>query len=149
METPSADQARQSRLLDFFRAGLTLTATGDTRTSPRTLQRASENDIMASKSGRGGVIMKRLSGRGLATLAFAAAVVLLGSALTPARADVVVQIDKSSQRMAVSVDGMMRYNWPVFDRPQRLWHAERCVSAAIDGAALVFAKVLQFADAAR
>jgi lipoprotein-anchoring transpeptidase ErfK/SrfK len=34
-------------------------------------------------------------------------------ALTPARADVVVQIDKSSQRMAVSVDGMTRYNWPV------------------------------------
>jgi hypothetical protein len=28
-------------------------------------------------------------------------------------ADVVVQIDKSSQRMAVSVDGTMRYNWPV------------------------------------
>jgi lipoprotein-anchoring transpeptidase ErfK/SrfK len=24
-----------------------------------------------------------------------------------------VQIDKSSQRMAVSVDGSMRYNWPV------------------------------------
>jgi lipoprotein-anchoring transpeptidase ErfK/SrfK len=34
-------------------------------------------------------------------------------ALTPARADVVVQIEKSSQRMAVSVDGMTRYNWPV------------------------------------
>ena len=32
---------------------------------------------------------------------------------TPARADVVVQIDKSSQRMAVSVDGMTRYNRPV------------------------------------
>jgi len=57
--------------------------------------------------------MKRLSGGGLARLAFAAAIVLSGSALTPARADVVVQIDKSSQRMAVSVDGMMRYNWPV------------------------------------
>jgi lipoprotein-anchoring transpeptidase ErfK/SrfK len=57
--------------------------------------------------------MKRLSGGGLARLAFAAAIVLSGSALTPARADLVVQIDKSSQRMAVSVDGMMRYNWPV------------------------------------
>jgi lipoprotein-anchoring transpeptidase ErfK/SrfK len=34
-------------------------------------------------------------------------------ALTPAHAGVVVQIDKSSQRMAVSVDGMMRYSWPV------------------------------------
>ena len=27
--------------------------------------------------------------------------------------DVVVQIDKSSQRMSVSVDGATRYNWPV------------------------------------
>ena len=34
-------------------------------------------------------------------------------ALTPASAGVVVQIDKSSQRMAVSVDGAMRYSWPV------------------------------------
>jgi hypothetical protein len=33
--------------------------------------------------------------------------------VTPARADVLVQIDKSSQPMAVSVDGMTRYNWPV------------------------------------
>jgi hypothetical protein len=40
-------------------------------------------------------------------------VMLSGLALTPARAEVVVQIDKSSQRMAVSVDGSMRYNWPV------------------------------------
>ncbi|MEI4583998.1 L,D-transpeptidase, partial [Klebsiella pneumoniae] len=31
----------------------------------------------------------------------------------PAWADVVVQIDKSSQRMTVSVDGSPRYNWPV------------------------------------
>jgi lipoprotein-anchoring transpeptidase ErfK/SrfK len=59
------------------------------------------------------MIMKRLSGGGLARLAFAAAVVMLGSALTPACADVVVQIDKSSQRMAVRVDGMTRYSWPV------------------------------------
>jgi lipoprotein-anchoring transpeptidase ErfK/SrfK len=57
--------------------------------------------------------MKRRSGRRLARLALAAAVVIAGLALTPARADVVVQIDKSSQRMAVSVDGMTRYNWPV------------------------------------
>jgi lipoprotein-anchoring transpeptidase ErfK/SrfK len=33
--------------------------------------------------------------------------------LAPARAEVVVQIDKSSQRMTVSIDGAMRYNWPV------------------------------------
>jgi len=31
----------------------------------------------------------------------------------PAWADVVVQIDKSSQRMTVSVDGSPRYTWPV------------------------------------
>lgn len=57
--------------------------------------------------------MKRLSGGRLARLALAAAAVIAGLALTPARAGVVVRIDKSSQRMAVSVDGMMRYNWPV------------------------------------
>jgi lipoprotein-anchoring transpeptidase ErfK/SrfK len=38
---------------------------------------------------------------------------MAGLTLTPARADIVVQIDKSSQRMAVMVDGTMRYNWPV------------------------------------
>jgi lipoprotein-anchoring transpeptidase ErfK/SrfK len=57
--------------------------------------------------------MKRLSAGRLARLAFAAAAVMAGLALTPARADVVVRIDKSSQRMAVSVDGTMRYSWPV------------------------------------
>jgi lipoprotein-anchoring transpeptidase ErfK/SrfK len=57
--------------------------------------------------------MKRRSGGWLARLAFAAAMVVSGLALTPAHASVVVQIDKSSQRMAVSVDGMTRYNWPV------------------------------------
>ena len=57
--------------------------------------------------------MKRLSNGRLARLALAAAVVMAGLALTPARADVVVHIDKSSQRMAVSVDGMTRYNWPI------------------------------------
>jgi lipoprotein-anchoring transpeptidase ErfK/SrfK len=62
------------------------------------------------KSGSGGVIMKRMSGVGLAV---AAVLVIAGLTLTPARAEVVVQIDKSSQRMAVSVDGMTRYNWPV------------------------------------
>ena len=57
--------------------------------------------------------MKRLSGRRLAGLAFAGAAVMSGLALAPARAGVVVQIDKSSQRMAVSVDGTTRYTWPV------------------------------------
>src|ERR1700688_5298076 len=80
----------------------------------RSLRRAPENDIMApTKTRCRGVIVKRLSGGRLARLALAAAVVIAGLALTPARADVVVQIDKSSQRMAVSVDGMTRYNWPI------------------------------------
>ena len=57
--------------------------------------------------------MNGFSGGRLAKRVFAAAIVISGLALTPARADVVVQIDKSSQRMAVSVDGAMRYNWPV------------------------------------
>jgi lipoprotein-anchoring transpeptidase ErfK/SrfK len=57
--------------------------------------------------------MKRRSGGRLARLALAAVAMILGLALTPARAGVVVQIDKSSQRMAVSVDGMSRYSWPV------------------------------------
>ncbi len=60
-----------------------------------------------------GAMMKRLSKRRLARLAFAVAAVMTGLTLTPARAGVVVQIDKSSQRMAVSVDGAMRYSWPV------------------------------------
>jgi len=46
-------------------------------------------------------------------LILAAAIVMLALGLKPAQADVVVQIDKSSQRMAVSVDGATRYNWPV------------------------------------
>ncbi len=60
--------------------------------------------------------MKWLSQRRLARLAFAVVVVFAisaGLALTPAHAGVVVRIDKSSQRMAVSVDGAMRYSWPV------------------------------------
>jgi len=57
--------------------------------------------------------MKRLSGGRFVRLALMAAMLIAGAALTPARADVVVQIDKSSQRMSVSVDGMRRYNWPV------------------------------------
>jgi lipoprotein-anchoring transpeptidase ErfK/SrfK len=46
-------------------------------------------------------------------LASAAAMVMSVLVLTPARADVVVQIEKSSQRMAVTVDGSPRYSWPV------------------------------------
>ena len=57
--------------------------------------------------------MKQPSGGRLARLVLAVAAIIVGLALTPARAGVVVQIDKSSQRMSVSVDGMMRYSWPV------------------------------------
>jgi len=46
-------------------------------------------------------------------LTLAAAIVMFGSALNPARAELVVHIDKSSQRMAVSVDGTTRHSWPV------------------------------------
>ena len=57
-----------------------------------------------------GVTMKwALGGR----LASAAAMVVSVLLMTPARADVVVQIDKSSQRMSVSVNGEPRYTWPV------------------------------------
>jgi lipoprotein-anchoring transpeptidase ErfK/SrfK len=69
--------------------------------------------MVQQKSGGRGAIMNWLSARRLARLIFAGAVVVSGLALTPARADVVVQIDKSSQRMLVSVDGARRYNWPV------------------------------------
>jgi lipoprotein-anchoring transpeptidase ErfK/SrfK len=58
-----------------------------------------------------GVIMKNLCRASLAMLVIAAAFIV--AAFTPARADVVVQIDKSAQRMSVSVDGVARYNWPV------------------------------------
>ena len=59
--------------------------------------------------------MKRLSGGWLPRLVFAGMTMtgLTITGLTPARADVLVQIDKSSQRMAVSVDGTMRYEWAV------------------------------------
>ncbi|HEV7599229.1 MAG TPA: L,D-transpeptidase [Bradyrhizobium sp.] len=56
--------------------------------------------------------MKRLSGRWLAGLALAGAA-MSTLAMVPARADVVVHIDKYSQRMAVISDGYRRYDWPV------------------------------------
>ena len=46
-------------------------------------------------------------------LALVAGFVMSVLAMTPAHASVVVHIDKSSQRMSVSVDGASRYNWPV------------------------------------
>jgi lipoprotein-anchoring transpeptidase ErfK/SrfK len=57
-----------------------------------------------------GVIVKRLSGRWLAGLAGLAISVM---ATAPARATVVVHIDRYSQRMDVRIDGYPRYSWPV------------------------------------
>jgi lipoprotein-anchoring transpeptidase ErfK/SrfK len=57
-----------------------------------------------------GEIMKRVGGT-FAALMLALALMFVG--LQAARAEVVVQIDKSSQRMTVSVDGATRYSWPV------------------------------------
>jgi lipoprotein-anchoring transpeptidase ErfK/SrfK len=54
--------------------------------------------------------MKLLSG---VWLALTAAFVTSFFAMAPAQAGVVVHIDKSSQRMSVSVDGSPRYAWPV------------------------------------
>ena len=56
--------------------------------------------------------MKRLSGRRLAGLLFAAAATTVLAA-APAKASVTVHIDKYAQRMTVSIDGRPRYNWPV------------------------------------
>jgi len=70
--------------------------------------------------------MKRVSAR----LALAAACIAAALAAAPARADVVVHIDKSSQRMAVSVDSAMRYNWPVstgrdgYGTPSGIFHPQ-------------------------
>lgn len=63
-------------------------------------------------------------------LLLAAAIFMLALAFGPAYAGVVVQIDRSSQRMAVSVDGASRYNWPVstgrngFGTPSGVFHPQ-------------------------
>lgn len=50
----------------------------------------------------------------LTRAAAAAAIVCLALAFaSPARADVVIRVDKSSQRMEVTVNGVHRYTWPV------------------------------------
>jgi lipoprotein-anchoring transpeptidase ErfK/SrfK len=80
--------------------------------------------------GRQGVIMNFIFG---SRLILAAAIVMFGLTLSPARADVVVQIDKSSQRMAVSVDGAARYSWPVstgrggYGTPSGVFHPQSLV----------------------
>jgi lipoprotein-anchoring transpeptidase ErfK/SrfK len=67
--------------------------------------------LFFKRFGAVGVIMKNFCEQRLAMLVIAAAFIV--AAFTPARADVVVQIDKSARRMSVSVDGVARYNWPV------------------------------------
>jgi lipoprotein-anchoring transpeptidase ErfK/SrfK len=74
--------------------------------------------------------MKFVSGR---WLTIAAAIVMSVFVLAPARADVVVQIDKSAQRMAASIDGAARYNWPVstgrggYGTPNGVFHPQSMV----------------------
>ena len=46
-------------------------------------------------------------------LAAALAAVFATLAFTPARADLLIQIDKSTQQMTVSADGELLYTWPV------------------------------------
>ncbi len=49
----------------------------------------------------------------LRTFAAVAAIAALFGAVLPARASVVVTVDKTAQRLSVSVDGLRRYEWPV------------------------------------
>jgi lipoprotein-anchoring transpeptidase ErfK/SrfK len=72
-------------------------------------------------------------------LSMAAAAIFLALLVSPALAEIVVTIDKSVQRMSVSVDGSERYTWPVSTglfggppagacRPQRLersWYSRK------------------------
>ena len=51
---------------------------------------------------------------GLTRAAAAAAILALALPFSsPARADIVISVDKSSQRMEVTVNGVHRYTWPV------------------------------------
>jgi lipoprotein-anchoring transpeptidase ErfK/SrfK len=85
---------------------------------------------MLPASGLTGRIMNWRSGGRLAGFAFAVLVIFSGWPPTVARAEVLVQIDKSSQRMAVSVDGATRYNWPVstgrggYGTPNGVYHPQ-------------------------
>jgi hypothetical protein len=52
--------------------------------------------------------------RVLAAIAFACA---LMTALASARAEIVITVDKTAQRLSVEVDGAHRYDWPVSTAP--------------------------------
>ena len=56
--------------------------------------------------------LARLAGRAAMSVVLSV-FVLAGLSVAPARADLTVDIDKSSQRMSVRVDGVPRYSWPV------------------------------------
>jgi len=106
-------QAGQSQSLDFPKAAIRepnggLRLTRLRRIAPFTTDVAQRHH--GRKSGRQGRFMKLLSG---GRLALAAAFVMSVLVVAPARAAVVVHIDKSSQHMSVSVDGAPRYSWPV------------------------------------
>jgi len=106
-------QAGQSQSLDFPNAAIRepnggLRLIRLRRIAPFTTDGAERHHDR--KIGAAGRIMKLLSG---GRLALAAAFVVSVLAMKPARADVVVHIDKSSQHMSVSVDGAPRYSWPV------------------------------------
>jgi len=53
--------------------------------------------------------------RGVGIMRFRLALLLATglAAVSPARADVLIHIDKSAQFMTVTVDGSQRYAWPV------------------------------------
>ncbi len=81
-------------------------------------------------------------------LAIAAMLVVLTGALAPAQAGVVVTVDKTAQRLTVSVDGFTRYEWPVSTarrgyrtpngtyRPQ--WLARKWYSTIYDGSPMPY-----------
>ena len=58
------------------------------------------------------------------TAATVAVLTLLGQA---AHAELLINVDKSSQRMTVTVNGEHLYDWPVTTGGERLRHAERHV----------------------
>ena len=70
-----------------------------------------------------------MDGHGLAAALLVAMAMLV--APVEARAEVLVQIDKSSQRMEVSIDGVPRYDWPVstgrdgYGTPSGSFHLQR------------------------
>jgi len=63
----------------------------------------------------------------LLSAAAAAVAIMMG----PAAAGIVIAVDKSSQQMSVSVDGVPRYTWPVstaragYSTPNGTFHPER------------------------